>query len=413
MLALPLALLLCQEPAAPATTPPPRLIVHEWGTFLSVMGSDAVILDGVQHEEEGLPQFCHDRRQRGGFEGWLQKMETPVTYFYAPAALRAKVAVEFPAGVFTHWFPRVARTLPPLPPLDQKDAGGQKIVGPWQPERTPPLQNGLLDWSEIEILAPGDQKGERCVFPADLKQFTWGYARQVDANAVRSTLSGEYEKFLFYRGLGRFHGPLAVHSAPDGKCVARTQGRAARRLLLLQVQGDQGGYALVGDVAADQERALQFPAASLPLSRMVKEVHPLLARELVAEGLYPKEAEAMVNTWERQYFRTPGRRVLYVLDQDLTDALIPLHVEPRPSAIKRVMVARLECIAPEVEGEMVAWARDLAGAHQGRRDAAKQHFKALGRFTEPYLHRTAALVRNDAAAARAVRDLLAETVALQ
>ena len=31
------------------------LVVHEWGTFLAMNGSDGVTLDGMYHEEHALP----------------------------------------------------------------------------------------------------------------------------------------------------------------------------------------------------------------------------------------------------------------------------------------------------------------------------------------------------------------------
>ena len=37
------------------------LIVHEWGTFLAMNGSDGVSLDGMYHEEHALPSFVHAR----------------------------------------------------------------------------------------------------------------------------------------------------------------------------------------------------------------------------------------------------------------------------------------------------------------------------------------------------------------
>ena len=44
-------------PESPADPP----VVHEWGTFLAMGGSDGVALDGMYHEEHGLPSFVHAR----------------------------------------------------------------------------------------------------------------------------------------------------------------------------------------------------------------------------------------------------------------------------------------------------------------------------------------------------------------
>ena len=44
-----------------ATSTPRGLVVHEWGTFLAMNGSDGVTLDGMYHEEHALPGFVHAR----------------------------------------------------------------------------------------------------------------------------------------------------------------------------------------------------------------------------------------------------------------------------------------------------------------------------------------------------------------
>ena len=72
-------------------------VVHEWGTFTSMQGTDGVTLEGLQHEEEGLPSFVYSRSKvrdcplrDKGYKGLevpvtnvTRKMETPVTYFYS------------------------------------------------------------------------------------------------------------------------------------------------------------------------------------------------------------------------------------------------------------------------------------------------------------------------------------------
>ena len=35
------------------------LVVHEWGTFLAMSGSDGTTLDGMYHDEHALPDFVH------------------------------------------------------------------------------------------------------------------------------------------------------------------------------------------------------------------------------------------------------------------------------------------------------------------------------------------------------------------
>src|SRR5215831_14707886 len=69
---------------------------HEWGTFTSVQGGDGALLEWRPLESSRLPGFVYDWRKPGlhrqstsglivgkGAMVSLQRMETPVIYFYA------------------------------------------------------------------------------------------------------------------------------------------------------------------------------------------------------------------------------------------------------------------------------------------------------------------------------------------
>jgi hypothetical protein len=88
--------------------PADNLIVHEWGTFLSVQGSDGVTQGGMVDSEENLPWFVRTRSLGGRNSGELFiKMETPVTYFYVDKPRKVQVKVGMTRGLLTHWFPAV------------------------------------------------------------------------------------------------------------------------------------------------------------------------------------------------------------------------------------------------------------------------------------------------------------------
>src|SRR5947209_4746437 len=83
------------------------LVVHEWGTFLGMSGSDGVALDGMYHEEHALPAFVHARsRDQLRLPSALLKGEPPVIYFYPAAAQVVGISVRFPRGPWTRWDPR-------------------------------------------------------------------------------------------------------------------------------------------------------------------------------------------------------------------------------------------------------------------------------------------------------------------
>src|SRR5688572_8251594 len=81
---------------ASASSSPEGLVVHEWGTFLSMSGSDGVSLEGMYHEEHALPPFVHARgTAQLKRPSSVVKGETPVIYFYTPERRRVHVEVGF------------------------------------------------------------------------------------------------------------------------------------------------------------------------------------------------------------------------------------------------------------------------------------------------------------------------------
>jgi len=96
---------------------------HEWGTFTSVQGADGVQLEWNPLVTTELPKFVYDRGRpngnprlaryadysgKGGLVS-LQRMETPVIYFYSSRERNVDVTVKFPQGTVTEWFPQLAK----------------------------------------------------------------------------------------------------------------------------------------------------------------------------------------------------------------------------------------------------------------------------------------------------------------
>ena len=104
-----------------------------------------------------------------------------------------------------------------------------------------------------------------------------------------------------------------------------------------------------------------------------------LERTLVANGLYPKEAAAMVETWRDSWFED-GLRLFYIVPRSAIDEVLPLEVTPAPASTARVFVGRIELITPAIVAEVKAGvlARDRA-------PIAK-----YGRFLKPILARIVA-----------------------
>jgi hypothetical protein len=387
-------------------------VVHEWGTDTVVVGSDGSLQRGLHHEEEDLPSFVYDRISAGGLPGSTSvevKMETPVTYFYSDTPRSVNVAVDFPQGVFTQWYPASMNFLPHVAgpgasPLLQ--GGGDPVLDPHFPfgsqtckDQYTPIANGLLDWGAIDVL-PRDQAPTPPDAP--LAQYTWSYARNVGSNTVRvanapGASPPQHEKFLFYRGLGQFDLPAVVKAQPGGVLSLENgydAGLANVVVINIDAATHTGSFAVIGGgVAPGAMVSFPVPGAG---PEDVDALSTGLAQELTqaldATGLYHDEAVAMVSTWQRQWFKTPGLRVLYLMPQPWTEASIPLTVAPPPDETVRVMMIRVEVLTPEIEQADTAAAQELASA--ATQASAVAYFTALGRFAEPRLRRALQILGN-------------------
>ncbi|PYJ98564.1 MAG: hypothetical protein DME23_11715 [Verrucomicrobia bacterium] len=99
---------------------PENYVAHEWGTFTSVQGADGVLIPWNPLETTKLPKFVYDWSKPGqdrlpagvlkpGSKSafvTLQRMETPVIYFYSDTERTIDVTVRFPQGLITEWYPQ-------------------------------------------------------------------------------------------------------------------------------------------------------------------------------------------------------------------------------------------------------------------------------------------------------------------
>lgn len=364
------------------------LVVHEWGTFLGVQGSDGVSLDGMYHEEHALPQFVHARsRDQLHLQAAILKGETPVIYFYTKRRQEVRVDVRFPRGIWTQWYPQAQVVAPQLAQTGSfSDLRGGRIV--WCSEVIPAAAAGSP--------APAP--------PATASDALWNFARDVDAAYVRTpdrTRPGspsEDERFLFYRGLGQAPLPLTLSAAGDGTLRTDSgQPHGLKHLFVLRVENGKGVYRYLPSLAPGQSASGVIPGmeSARPLPEFTTALGDDLAARLVEAGLYAKEARAMVNTWRGSYFRTEGIRVLFVLPQAWTDAFIPLELTPRPREVVRVMVGRLELLTPDRERRAERAVRDLSAADGVARERAFAFLRDQGRYAEPVLRRVLRTTRDE------------------
>lgn len=363
------------------------MIVHEWGTFLTMNGSDGITLDGMYHEEHALPSFVHSRsNDQLHIRSAMSKGETPVIYFYTKKKQNVRIAVDFPSGVWTQWYPEVGAVRPTFSELGD-------LQHP---------KNGRICWNaEILPVSPGSANP---TLPKTASDALWNYARDVDAAYVRTvnrtpnSETNEYERFLFYRGLGQSPMPLGVKFNEGGTLsLGETSRVRLNHLFILRVENGKGVSRYIPSLSPGEKISEVIPEMdnAQPLETFTRRISDELAGRLVESGLYPKEARAMVNTWKNSYFQSDGIRVLYILPQSWTEATIPMHLSPQPSKLVRVMVGRTELLTPEREAKMEAAVKALAATDSTIQERGFTFLRAQGRYVEPMLRRTLATATDE------------------
>jgi hypothetical protein len=380
-----------------STTQPSNLTVHEWGTFTSVAGDDGSSIEwdtlGCKND---LPEFVNAVGYRGfkfGLAGTV-RMETPVMYFYSPREIVAQVQVRFPFGLITEWYPKADNEIYESKNLvDRLSASTRSRIYSNSEvfqaksllDATPAgldsslvrldstlngidtsLRNvmGSIAWKDIKV-----QPGTTPDFPIERGHSRYYAARGTDAAPI--TVGKQHEKFLFYRGVGRFQIPLTARLASDGAVTLGNRGSdPIPGAILFENREGHLGFRNVG--AVDDTVTIQRPSLDGSLSQLLAD----LEATLVAQGLYPREAQAMVETWRDSWFEE-GSRLIYIVPSHAIDTILPLRVEPAASQIARVFVGRIELITPETEKSV-------------EQAIAKGDWSALGRYTrflDPILKR--------------------------
>ena len=342
------------------------LVIHEWGTFTSMQSSVGAVLEGMHHEEESLPAFVYARDIGSPYakrieslpEGVTQKLETPVIYFYTDDAVDVRVDVGFPQGVISEWYPQATGFTP--------EVGGLTRMG-----------EGSMQWDVSVIPASADL----IEVPAD---DVWAPSRLVDAAPVQ--FGDESEMFIFYRGLGRFEVPIRVTSQSQIVRAENLSDDPIQAAFLLHVHEGGGSITPMGAIAPHTRVTASPSPKELDIDAYVAQAADTLSVALIESGLYEDEAIAMVDTWSRSYFRTPGLRVLYIVPRTWTDRLLPIAITPEPDELVRTLVGRVEVLTPEAEQALVEQVRQSAADH------TDFPMESLSRFAEPRLRRTAELI---------------------
>ena len=364
--------------------PSQKLVVQEWGTFTSFSGSDGVKLEFRPLVENDLPEFVLNRASQSGLRNpfgkinmsVLHRIETPVTYFYTEVPREVTFRVGFPQGLLTEFYPPVDNMLPAY--------GG---------DESETMTDSELDWGTIGLIPENhfraylgeDQKlaGEleanmlKRMLPTFPRGNPYAEARLTDSAIIYKKpvfekdvpfpKTGFLEKFLFYRGVGNFSLPLTLAAQSDDQYELTNSGdQAIRGLFLVTVKEDRVWFKQYPEILPGNKLTMEQATMSVNMNDLAK----AMEASLTAEGLYPKEALAMVNTWRHSWFGEEGTRLFYLLPQSKTDELLPLEVKPTPDEVLRVMVGRLEIMRPE--DEELVWGIVIESMQARKQNSASQ-----------------------------------------
>jgi hypothetical protein len=363
-------------------------VAHEWGTMTSVQGSDGASMVGLHRDEEALPAFvqgracqrqpcrcesnkCLEFRPDPAYDlGVVQALETPVIYFYSTGPHAIEVHVGFPHGLISQWYPEPIAFTPRAPIVvgDVKQIGG-----------------GSMTWN-VTVLPPTDSAPALAPAPPGS---IWNPAREVKSNFIEASIGGErqFEKFIFYRGVGQFETPFKVRSLSDGRGLLLTNHSSSPipAAFLLRFESGQGEIKKIGAIGANQSlevRDVPLITPSSPSSESYRQLaSSMIGEALVQADLYDDEARALLDTWKRSYFGTPGLKILYIMPRAWADEYLPMRMSPAPRELVRAFVGRIEVLTAQEESALLAQVRLSMSTH------AAFPVESMGRMAEPKLRR--------------------------
>lgn len=376
------------------------LVLHEWGTFTSIAGGDGVALDWQPlNGASDLPSFVYDLKRDGGYRGTYGirgkgevakvRMETPVIYFYTKQEMEINVSVSFPNGKITEWYPQAG-----------------VVNNSFAHNRTGQFHSGVT-WGQIRLMPNANINYAR-----EAAYSHYYPARETDATPIRICNSDkskiEYEKFLFYRGIGNFELPLNVKLQGNQVVLnlngpiygaKSNPGHNLTGLMVFEKRGGRVGFTTVPSVSG------ATPVARPQLNMTVEQAKAELERILLLQGLYPKEAQSMIQTWSDSWFED-GLRVFYILPRLEVDEVLPLRIDVPTKERIRVLVGRTEVITPEMEHAVKRQVTLLRSPSESVRQGSRETLKKFGRFYQPIL-RSILQTETDPAVRTQIEQLIA------
>ena len=350
-----------------------ELEVHEWGSINIVTGQQKVTVGNIADDQSDLPNFV---------EVWTKQpqirpimIEKPIIYFYTDTKQTVSVNVKYPEGVFTQWWPKPNSFFPYAP------TGNNPT----------PTTGGLLNWTVT--LDPKGSFDKQ--MPAMNNHIWWPIARDVDAATVLSNRGG-VEKFLFYRGAGKFIPTLKVDISDKGEFLLSNVDKAeSREIYTVNVEEGKDPHIVY----------LPALTADKTILNSADEAAKHMQSRLEEKGLFTKEAAGMVKIWRKAMFEKPGQRAMYMMEKEDIDKMLPLQISPKPDKEVRVILIRFECLSSNSKSNIEKWIQQLAAKSYKDRKEAQKKLMETGRLGEAVM-RTAYQNAKDPEVRMSLKEIL-------
>lgn len=337
------------------------LIVHEWGTITSQHYNNGYVAGNLNliRQDEVLPDFVH-RLDTGFLKAFMKtaepvstgaaghpsvtmRLETPVIYFYLSKSFDLStpidVGVEFKGGLINEYFPQGEAE---YKNIGTEQNGETNLTGE---------TIGKLSWSGIKL--DGSAQWPKTDFSV------WLTPRETKSSSV-SLPNGEGEKYLFYRGVAHLNSLLRTKHTMDTKVVslysptdlphALNENLTLSQVWVVQInEDDTAAFKEVGKVtlSKDPEQVLATVSVNFPKEEYSTKNLDLLRQaihsELVENGLFEEESQAMLRTWDKAYFRNPGTRIFFIVPKEWINYYLPLTFSV-PVQLERVLVGRIDLV---------------------------------------------------------------------
>jgi hypothetical protein len=334
------------------------LTVHEWGTFTSVAGPDGT---AISWQPAGgptdLPCFVTVSgagpkglaiAEQGGRSKLAKvRMETPVLYFYSKEEETVSVKVSFPHGLMTEWYPSDVKLTPNV----------------YDAQKAFPDVSGTIQWNNVKVMP-----GATASYPYEDSPSHYYAARRTASAPVQ--VGTQFEKFLFYRGIANFDPPISARTTKDGKIeVANLGSDSIPAVVLFENRGGRIGYGIAQGLSHSVQ--MDRPELNANFASLQEDLEGMLR----SQGMFAQEARAMVDTWKDSWFEQ-GTRVFYIVPSHTVDSTLPLEVAPKPVAVARAFVGRMEVLTPATQMEVLTAIQ--------KRDTPV--LETYGRFLEPIVN---------------------------